>query len=174
MVIKIARIYFFKAVHTFLYFLFNYGINKKLGIKYHFKNYTYEQYGTIQRLLFSGIMTNFYENKIYKRTKSKFLMPTYFSFFGLINIQKAGFKTSIKKPENLWCQFFYITKTNLWKYGFNKHHFANPDNFCKLNKKLVVVDYGDKRNYHFILKFGEKIYNEFDFNFDWEKEKNKL
>lgn len=50
--------------------------------------YDHYCYGTVQIFLFRGLAENWNEFELFCKTKHCFLVPTYFSFFGLINVQK--------------------------------------------------------------------------------------
>lgn len=66
-------------------------ISERLGLTIPFYK-SYEVRGTFSEFLFAGIMTNWNEYRFYRRTKNPFLMPSYFSLFGLFNIQRKAEK----------------------------------------------------------------------------------
>jgi len=80
--------------------------------------------------LYGGIAANQREFSLFLKTRDKRLMPTYFSFFGMFNIQKKGSKEGVY-PEGLDIVDFRING--------DSHAAVNPANF--LDGRLV--DYGD-------------------------------
>ena len=122
------------------------------------KNYRYPL--TMQHFLMIGIVNNWQEFTFYRKHYSKFLVPTYFSLLGLINVQKAEKKLKIE-IENLKCQLLDLTDQGIYD---NPHHFCQPENFTKTNEHLQMLDYGDSRSHKVLKKYGDKIYNEFNFS----------
>ena len=120
--------------------------------------------------LFHGIVDNWREFMFFQRTRNVFLQPTYFSFFGLFNIQKTSEPCTLDYKD-LWCQLYEITSGKVYVDG---HHFKNPDNFCFANGKLRILDYGSKKIHGVIAEFGAKILESFDPTFDWEKKKRAM
>lgn len=151
LVIKFPRIdiyYFFKTLHYWF---------KKGEILKNIRTTTYDKV-EVKYYLLKGITNNWSEFLFYQKTKHPFLMPTFFSLFGLLNIQKAGpilqmdgrpFFNAIDK----------IINKGSWKGG---HTFSNPENFCWTNNHLKIVDYGDTQVQSVIKKHGHKIYEDFD------------
>lgn len=112
--------------------------------------------------LFRGLLENSREFYFFCKYQSQFLLPTYFSLFGLLNIQKKGKKeveTDLRKI--LWSQMVQITEGEVWK---DEHHFSNPKNFCNENGKLKIMDYGSPYAQGVLEKYADKIYEEFDLN----------
>ncbi len=112
--------------------------------------------------LFGGIVTNWREFIFYRRTKNPFLQPTYFSFLGLINIQKMGTPCDISYVD-LWCQLLNLTDSGVMA---DNHHFENSDNFCFDSGKLKIHDYGSIVTQKVITEYGTKIYESFDPGFN--------
>lgn len=73
------------------------------------------------RFLFKGFFDNWLEFYYYQKIKSPFLQPTYFSLFGLMNIQKTGTKPNIS-PDNFLYQLLEITNGEIIVDG---HVFEN-------------------------------------------------
>jgi len=119
--------------------------------------------------LFWGIKCNWQEFCFYIRTRNIFLQPTYFSLFGLVNIQRLG-KPCKFTTTDLWCQLHELTNGKVWAHS---HHFAEPDNFC-FDGTLRIVDYGDKRTQGVVSECGLKIVNEFDPTYNREEKKKAL
>ena len=124
----------------------------------------------LKSLLFHGIANNWTEFMFFQKTRNVFLQPTYFSFFGLLNIQKASDPCELNYVD-LWCQLYELTDGKVF---VDRHHFENPDNFGFTNGKLRILDYGNKKTHGVITEFGTKISESFDLTFDWEQKKKKL
>lgn len=94
---------------------------------------------TLGRTATQGILDNWREFLFFRRTHHPFLRPTYFSLFGLLNLQRAGKSVQLSQPE-FWAQIHALLRSNAaWE---DIHHFSNPDNFCIDNGQLQILDYG--------------------------------
>ena len=125
----------------------------------------YRGYRGYRAYLFLGIVCNWNEFWFFWKTRNFFLQPTYFSFFGLFNIQKLGIKCAVTRV-NLWDQLKIISDKLVEK---DYHHFSVPKNFTLDKGKLRILDYGDQKTQEIILECGKKIFNEFNPNYDWKK-----
>jgi hypothetical protein len=162
-VLKFARIRLRDTIKTL-----RYGYEMGRLIKY--LNYSIDVYVSPKRTLFLGIRDNWQEFVFYVFNRSPFLAPTYFSLFGLLNVQKRGEKPKIKDVD-LWCQLCDMTNKAVHVDG---HSFSNSHNFCECDGHLMIVDYGDPRIHGVLKKHGEKIYHDFDFSYVYaERIKNK-
>lgn len=123
-----------------------------------------------RRALFYGIIVNWREFLFFRRERSSFLLPTYFSFFGLFNVQKAG-ESCLISGMDLWLQFLEFTERGVLEAG---HHFQNPENFCINNGELKILDYGDKNTQLVVTKYGKKIQESFDPAYSWKERKKAL
>ena len=117
-----------------------------------------------RKRLFGGILDNWREFTFFLKTRHPFLQPTYFSFFGLFNVQKVSEQCDIKYVD-LWCQLYELTNGRVWD---DSHHFENPDNFCFRDGKLRMLDYGSSRTHRVVIEYGQKILDSFNPSFDWE------
>ncbi len=109
--------------------------------------------------MFGGFMANWNEFIFFVKTRNKFLLPTYFSFFGLINIQKKGNVLNWKDGD-----FFVFLQNNSKikdQIFVDAHSFDNPQNFYLDNGKLKMIDYGSRHCRSFILENWEQIQNNF-------------
>jgi len=106
--------------------------------------------------LFKGIRDNWNEFRFYRKTRHRFLQPTHFSLFGLVNIQDRG------EPLHLQVSVFWkwMCDVTLGQAHQDGHHFANPNNFC-FNNGLRILDYGSKRTQACILRFGTIVLHSF-------------
>ena len=86
-------------------------------------------------------------------------MQTYFSLFGLVNIQRSGQEVEMNSDEFMH-QINHITDGEATT--IDVHTFKGPYNFCSENGRLKIVDYGSRETQQVIEKWGEKIYEEFN------------
>lgn len=155
-VLKFPIIFLRTTVVLFFYYFFK-GYFKYICIWF-----TYETHitGGFKFLIYRGFYENWNEYKFYKSTKNNFLQPTYFSFFGIFNIQKY---CEIKKlpsfDYNILRCFALITENAIVT---DLHHFSNPNNFCFENGTIKALDYGSLKTQEIISKWSEKIIAEFD------------
>ncbi|MFC1622445.1 hypothetical protein ACFL1Y_00405 [Patescibacteria group bacterium] len=108
-----------------------------------------------RKSLFKGIMDNFSEFLFFIKKRYSILAPTYFSFFSLVNIQKAGKKISINKEV-----FRVEIEEKLGSGNFykNPHTFRNKNNFCILNNQIKIHDYADKKTQKVLDNFRDRIF----------------
>ncbi|RJR31272.1 hypothetical protein C4569_02405 [Candidatus Parcubacteria bacterium] len=125
---------------------------------------TWKKYGPdvkagLKWKLLGGIASNWNERTFYKKSKLKILAPTVFSFFGLVNIQKTGDKVPME-PKDVYCQFLDLTNLEA---GVSTHTFYNNGHFFVIDGHIVIVDYGNPRIHPVLVKYDDKIYEEFNF-----------
>jgi len=106
--------------------------------------------------IFLGILKNWREFWFYLKTKHQFLQPTYFSLFGLFNVQKYGEECRLS-ADIFWPQFIKITNWQVFEDG---HHFSNEKNFCLSKDKLHLVDYGSSKTQKIVLEYGQKFFEQ--------------
>jgi len=134
-------------------------INNGIGFKKWFR-YNHHQYGNPRYYLFAGLLANYYEWAIWKLTKHSFLIPTYFSLFGIVNVQKyAPVLTTCKK--GLYGILGDILQDERLAVDCDRHTLFVQDNYCVSKHKLKLCDYGNENLFEFIIKYGKKIQNEF-------------
>jgi hypothetical protein len=169
--IKIARINPLKGLQRLFIFPLKYTIKK--GNFKKFWNYLYREttecnsrsINSSRYYLFRGINANWQEFWFYLKNRHPLLQPTYFSFFGLFNIQRIAYKPLITKSE-CGCQFIILAPRTL------THGFESAANFClDKNDKLKFLDYGDEKIRKVIISDGDKIYQQFDPDWDYEEYK---
>lgn len=110
-----------------------------------------------KRLLFRGLVVNWREFVFYRRAQHPFLQPTYVSFFGLMNVQRAD-EMLVADKKLFWRQMREITNDRVYD---DPHHFENPDNFCLNEGTLRILDYGSLRTYKVVIRCGKKICEHF-------------
>ena len=120
----------------------------------------YECYGTMAICLMGGVMANYQEWKFYRETKNVFVMPTYFSLFGLLNIQKRGEKITFWDGAGVWC-YIHENIQNHHQLFCDGHTLSEIDNFCLDNGRLKMVDYGSRSVEPFLKLNGENLFNNF-------------
>lgn len=106
---------------------------------------TIEERGGITNSLFGGIYANWTEYRFYQRTHNHFVQPTYFSLFGIINIQKYGVMCTTEDSDELvafWNEVRVLTQDEAY---VEPHHFKDPLNFCMHGTHVRMVDYGNKK-----------------------------
>ena len=153
-VIKVPLIKIFRAVH---YFCGDFFARKWSSLRKRFIHPIRMQY-SIPGLVFRGIFANWNEFLLYQQTKNPFLQPTYFSFFGLFNIQKHN--EPYKDGELLRKEIYRIIG---WRgFKLDMHHLVNPRNFTLEKGRLRILDYGSKSTRTLIEEFGKRIHEEFN------------
>lgn len=111
-----------------------------------------------------GFLDNLSERHFYKNTKNPLLRPTFFSFFGIFNIQKFG------RPCVCDKRCFHSQMVKIIGGGvFKDPHHLEPQNFCWQNNLLQMIDYASPKVQKIIREFGVKIQTEFDPNFKKEQ-----
>lgn len=112
---------------------------------------------------FCGISSNWNERQFYKRTKNPFLQETYFSLFGLVNVQKLGFQLNQEDSFRKWNFQDQIDRLTNEQARKDKHHWFGPTNFCIEDGKLKIFDYGTTTCEKIIEQYGEKVHTGFNF-----------
>jgi hypothetical protein len=135
---------------------------KRLGV--FFLKWNPEHPIVFSGLIFKGVLANRRERTFWKQTHHPFLQPTIFSFFGLFNLQMYANPYRCNCYLDLWDQIRRITEGKAYA---NPHQFSEPENFCVVEGKLRILDYGGKGGPPVILKYGQKIQDEFDFQFHY-------
>jgi len=110
--------------------------------------------------LIGGIMTNYQEWRFYRKTKNIFAMPTYFSFFGLLNFQKKGEKINFWGDKDI-LGYLRSNCEDPRQLQCDTHTLTKIDNFCLDNGHLKILDYGRRSLAPFLEINGEKFYNNF-------------
>lgn len=114
--------------------------------------------GNIRHTLLNGTYENWCEYRLWKRTHSPFLEPTYFSLFGLVNVQRYGAELDVSEVT-LWAQLLVLTGDAVWS---NVHTFGNPANFSFRDGRLRMFDYGARNVADVVEQYGETIVHHFD------------
>jgi hypothetical protein len=121
-------------------------------------NFTTEVDSSLKRLLAKGLMDNWREFVFYLSSRHPLVQPTYFSMFGVFNIQLYGKPCGCERTL-LWAQLYELTSGAVFADG---HHFANPNNFSLVLGRLRILDYGSKRTQGVIREHGSTILEQFD------------
>lgn len=164
--VKFPIIHFFAAVKPF----FRRDTKGKWDYLKKYLTWPLETYSGFRGLLFRGLSANWNEFWFYQKTRNSFLQPTYFSFFGLLNVQRYDTPCQLQSVD-LWCQLYELTSGKVFD---DSHHFENPRNFCFCNGTLRMLDYGSRRTHSVITQYGTKIVELFNPAYCWEEEKKKL
>ena len=107
---------------------------------------------SIKYALFRGILANYREYKLWKRSKHKLLVPTYFSALGLFNIQPFG-KPNYRK---IWDLLLDTTNYSLILQK-DSHTFGENDNWVIIDNHLKLADYGSRFTPQIIKQFGKSL-----------------
>ena len=111
--------------------------------------------------LLVGILANINERRFYKKTKNPFVMPTYFSFLGFVNIQKRGRKIEFWDDSDVF-SFLCQNSANRSQPYADGHALAEIENFViDDDDHLKLVDYGNRQVCPFLEMNGENLYNNF-------------
>lgn len=114
-------------------------------------------YASIQVYLFRAIIENFFELVFYKKYKFNFLVPTYYSFFGLFTIQKKVKQYNSYRGEH-WIKLVKVLDNDIYRGG---HTFMAEENYGFDEGKLKILDYGDKRVRDVLLEYSKGIEDDF-------------
>jgi hypothetical protein len=117
--------------------------------------------------LFGGLLKNFREFCFYWKTRNPLLQPTYFSFFGFVNVQRADDPCTCYWM-NLAHQFNDLTEGDTQE---DDHHFCSSSNFSFCNGRLKMLDYGSLKTQKIVAQYGVKIVAQFNPEYDWENKK---
>lgn len=126
-----------------------------------FQKYDYRYAGTIQHAVLAGLMENWKEFVYWRRFGFDWLVPTYFSLFGLVNVQKAGEEFDFDKNGIFWSQISEHFGDKV--YEGDEHAFAEDENYVLIDSQVRLVDYGNFRNEDFFAKYEERL-REFEFS----------
>jgi len=109
------------------------------------------------RCFFKGLLENWRERTFYRKTRHQFLARTYFSLFGLVNLQRWHPPPTPQQYDGF---------ARLWK-GMNiatagaverdRHHFAGIENYGMDGGRFVMVDYGSREAQAIIKEHGLTI-----------------
>ena len=114
-----------------------------------------------KRPLWRGILRKIWKNwqefMFYLKHRHPFCVPTYFSLFGLFNIQRR----TPNLPKHLeivfWDGIISVTNDQFRELGFSGHTLTQQMNFGIYKGQCVIRDYTKLRDQRFILEFGEKL-----------------
>ena len=111
---------------------------------------------------FRGIGDNWRERSFYKHADASYgplLQPTFFSFFGLVNVQKYGKPADEKDSDPIYHAFFPVAGQDLIRDG---HHWNNAGNFHLAGDGPKLLDYGNPMTQWIVRKYGLALYTRFD------------
>lgn len=120
---------------------------------------------SLKQWMLRGIGENWREFLFYRKTKHLFCEPTYFSLFGLINLQKFG-TACLMNDYDFFIHLIILTNGKVWR---SPHHFSNSGNFAFTKGKLTILDYGNLKVQEVVSEYGQKIWEEFDPSFVSDK-----
>jgi hypothetical protein len=120
------------------------------GLREHWQRWTSRNMGTLPFILFSSTIINWQEYCFWHTTKMPILAPTYFSFFGLFNIQQ---RVKPVEQEEYYGRLDSAEIKSADCRGTALHEFMSEENFGWLEDRLVMVDYGSHRVIPVLLKY---------------------
>jgi len=157
-----------------LTFVLRLGVNKYIWPSRKFEPGLSETFMFFDRLgiclspLTDGILSNWLEFYYYIRTRNSFLIPTYFSFLGLINIQKKIVVIKIDRSGRTYPfgELFLIVDKYYCYESISLiapfcHHMLKESYSWDDDGHLTMFDYGNKSVFPFILEKGEEIHRKF-------------
>jgi hypothetical protein len=150
-VVKFPRIYLLNAIKNVWIQI------KRRQLRWYLKKFKYGSSFSVLRMLFKGILDNWQECLFYKKTHYGFLMPTYYSFFGLVNIQARGQSWD---QEDLHYRNLLSEITNDDVYD-DAHGFLHANNYGFHFGRLKMFDYGGRRVIKVITKYGKVLERKF-------------
>lgn len=135
--IKIARPRPFRALRRLVEHWMNGEVRARL------LTFAENPFLAIIRYIFSGIIANRNEYRLWQESRHNFLVPTLYSFWYLINIQKRG--ESISQKE-------FITSHPLKKLLAGKspafvNDMTQAENFCRYEGQVSLLDYGSDETF---------------------------
>ena len=114
-------------------------LRKKEGVRDNLEKYDKSIVIATLQYLFSGVVTNYWEHRFYKENSNiSILVPTYYSFFGLLNVQKRG-KPIDDSSRSKW----ETVQAKLADKGLLPHDLFEEKNCCTIDGKIQLFDYGD-------------------------------
>jgi len=111
-----------------------------------------------------GIKENWDEYQVWKATRADFLVPTFFTMAGIVNIQQRSVGEYLTREEflSVWKCFYLVTGKDLWETFY--HTLANQKNYHRMaDGSLKLLDCGGIRS--FIIKWQKLFKNVFIDNF---------
>ena len=152
-VVKIARV---RVVHFLLRIMFHLRKGtKEQGVKT-LKNFNNNPKRAVFILMFQGIRINWCERAFWKQKRSLYLLPTYFTFLGIFNIQKRG---DVVDTDGLLWQTYLKRGMTISNRG-NERDYLQPKNLSSLNGKLMSHDYGDDDTMSVLDAYAEFLFCE--------------
>lgn len=125
--IKVARFdQLFRHIFRYFYWQKNGGAMRRIVGTYGSPLFLLTQ------ILFGGILSNLEERDFYKRNKELPVAPTFFSLFGLVNIQARGKR--LRNKDLTVCPFR--------EYAHLEVDLRKPEHFGQIDGRICLLDYG--------------------------------
>ncbi len=114
--------------------------------------------GSFRYLIFHGLLCNLSEFWFYVKTRNTLAWPTYFSFFGICNIQKLG---KIPPFDEAW--FIYNLILSIGRGDIRDNHcFSNVSNFTiSKDDGLYFLDYASPNCQLVMQKYEDELRRKF-------------
>lgn len=148
-VLKFPHIRWKEAWTNFQWCLKNVGVR---GLRYSITNPD----GALYDWFGGGFVEHWGEFRMFHEHPMPFLLPTHFSLFGIMNIQRLGVPCRMSDRE------VYGAFANAAGAGVifqDAHHFLNADNFCRDPKsgEFMMLDYGGRVCREILEEVGGKL-----------------
>ena len=130
-----------------------------------FGEYLYLNFKRNLQLTFRGIADNWRERIFYQDANifhRLLLQATYFSFFGLFNIQRYGKPADRKDAHAIYRSFYLVAGQGLVE---DSHHWTNAGNFHLASDGPKLLDYGSPETQKIVGDFGLALYTRFDIQY---------
>ncbi len=103
------------------------------------------------KYLIAGAWANMIEVHVFEKTQHLGLAPTYFTCFGLVNVQRRGKPVTEAEllDEHPFAQLVHIEVLAV--------DLLKPANFCRIDGKVVLCDYGQIELEPHLLTFNKEL-----------------
>lgn len=102
-----------------------------------------------------GWKENFFEGIYWILSKNPLLVPTWFSFFAVINVQPKAELVTEEEHNMIWRVVMEITGDDWCR---DHHCFEGPSNWVKLKGKFKLLDYASRGSLYVVDIYGKQIY----------------
>lgn len=112
------------------------------------------QTNSLSNLLFRGVLANQSEFEFYYETRNPFVWPTYYSLWGILNIQGIG--RNIERAEMI--EVFKIVIETSGDEIEDWHIFVNEENYRLSSEgKIYLAHYATQNCQHVLAKYGTEL-----------------
>jgi hypothetical protein len=149
-----------KVLHLILSVYIFKDDSKKWELRHQCKYWLFRHYeipNTLSYYLFRGLFANINEARFWLfHRKNPLMIPTYFSLFGLVNIQPI-----VKPIKNcsvgIWHKLYKLTDIPKEMSGHDAHAWEDKNFTQKGDGSIALYDYGSSRAFPMIKKYGYRF-----------------